>query len=216
MAKGNILFIVSMALFLIISLTIVNVGAVSSTTNTTFNVNGTETDTTPPATITNLDAEVGDDWINWTWTNPSDDDFSHCRIYIDDVYVGNTSDEFYYLDDLDEGTYLITIHTQDTNGNINNTDVSDTQEIKDEEDEEDDKGGKSTFKKRKITIEELPGSTIKDLGTLIILKPASQVQISETVEKDSFNILEIILMILILLIILILILLIILSIKRYS
>jgi hypothetical protein len=214
MTKRNLLFIVSIALLLIIFLNIVNVRAVSSTTHTTFYVNDTNiTDTTPPATITNLDADLGDDWINWTWTNPSDSDFSHCIIYIDDVHVGNKSDEFYYLDDLDEGTYTITIHTQDTNGNINNTDVSDTQEIKDDKDEEDD-SGKSTFKKKK-SRQELPGSEIKDLGTLIILKPDSLEQIG-SVEQDKLNIIEIILIILILLIILVLILLIFASIKRYS
>ncbi len=223
MTKGNLLFIISIALFLIIFLNIVNVEAVSSTTNTTFYVNDTNiTDTTPPASITDLDADVGEDWINWTWINPSDNDFSHCIIYIDNLHVENTSDEFYYLDNLDEGTYTITIHTQDTNGNINDTDVSNIQEIKDDDEDEDDEEdddeegtGKSTFKKKK-SREELPGSEIKDLGTLIILKSKSPTQIKKTVEQDNLTILEIILMFLILLIILVLILLIFTSIKRYS
>ncbi|MBW2966581.1 hypothetical protein KY342_05745 [Candidatus Woesearchaeota archaeon] len=91
-------------------------------------VNYTTTDTTPPATITNLNNQsAGYTWIYWNWTNPSDADFNSSIIYIDGSNVANTSNNFYNATGLNQGTsYTITVHTKDNNSNINVTDVNST------------------------------------------------------------------------------------------
>jgi len=78
-------------------------------------------DTVPPASVTNLkEASSNSSWINWTWTKPSDADFSHVTVYIDDVFVTNTSEAYYNLTNLTEGsTHTIGLKTVDTSGNIN-------------------------------------------------------------------------------------------------
>ncbi|WP_367344059.1 PGF-pre-PGF domain-containing protein [Methanomethylovorans sp.] len=83
-------------------------------------------DTTPPAPVANLrESNVDKSWIKWTWTKPNDPDLSHAMIYIDNVFVTNTSDAFYNATGLAEGTtYTIGIKTVDTSGNINHNIVS--------------------------------------------------------------------------------------------
>lgn len=78
-------------------------------------------DSTPPASISYLeDSAAGPAWIRWTWTNPEDPDFSHVMVYIDGSFVTTTSDNYYELTGLTEGTtYTIGIKTVDTSGNIN-------------------------------------------------------------------------------------------------
>ncbi|HML26061.1 MAG TPA: PGF-pre-PGF domain-containing protein, partial [Methanomethylovorans sp.] len=52
--------------------------------------------TTPPASIINLkETGTGQNWIRWTWANPTDADFSHVMVYLDNVFITNTSDGFY-------------------------------------------------------------------------------------------------------------------------
>ena len=36
----------------------------------------------PPSSITNLQSNNGTTWMNWTWINPKDSDFSHTEIYL--------------------------------------------------------------------------------------------------------------------------------------
>ncbi|WP_321420665.1 PGF-pre-PGF domain-containing protein [uncultured Methanomethylovorans sp.] len=85
-------------------------------------------DSTSPASVTNLkESGVGSSWIRWTWTNPTDADFSHAMIYIDGTFAINTSDQYYNLTKLAEGTtHTIGIRTVDTSGNINSVLVNDT------------------------------------------------------------------------------------------
>ncbi len=65
-------------------------------------------DTIPPASVTNLkEASSNSSWINWAWINPSDADFSHVTVYIDGVFITNTSEASYNLTNLTEGS----IHT---------------------------------------------------------------------------------------------------------
>ncbi len=75
---------------------------------------------TPPASISSLEnSAAGPAWIRWTWTNPSDADFSHVMVYIDGSFVTTTSDNYFELTGLTEGTtYTIGIKTVDTSGNI--------------------------------------------------------------------------------------------------
>ncbi|MFA0823650.1 MAG: PGF-pre-PGF domain-containing protein [Methanomethylovorans sp.] len=84
-------------------------------------------DTTAPASVTELEAGVGSSWINWTWTNPTDEDFNYATVYIDNAFVTNTSTGYYNLTSLSEGTtHIISTRTVDTSGNINSTWVNDS------------------------------------------------------------------------------------------
>jgi len=96
---------------------------VSETRTVTVNA-----DTTPPATVTNLQNQsAGGSWVYWSWANPADIDFSQAIIYVNGSNVANTSNNYYNATGLtSENWYVITIHTKDTNGNINNTDVNST------------------------------------------------------------------------------------------
>ncbi len=54
-------------------------------------------DTTPPENIANLTvSNKGQTYINWSWTNPSDEDLSGLRILIDDVFAVELSKESNY------------------------------------------------------------------------------------------------------------------------
>jgi len=98
--------------------------------------NETQTgDTIPPASITNL-ASVGSgiDWIQWTWTNPSNLDFNSCVLYIEKtglpstrVNTATTSNAAYTTGNLIPNTqYTLIVHTKDNSGNINTVDVTAT------------------------------------------------------------------------------------------
>lgn len=84
-------------------------------------------DSTPPASVTNLqNSAVGPTWIRWTWTNPTNSDFSHVMVYIDNSFVTTTSNAYYELTGLAEGTiHTIGLQTVDTTGNINAERVND-------------------------------------------------------------------------------------------
>ncbi|MFC1704891.1 LamG-like jellyroll fold domain-containing protein [Nanoarchaeota archaeon] len=83
-------------------------------------------DTAKPDSITNLNNQNKSfTWIYWNWTNPTNNDFSEAIIYIDGIWKANTSNNFYNATGLFGDTnYTITVHTKDTTGNINNTDVN--------------------------------------------------------------------------------------------
>jgi PGF-pre-PGF domain-containing protein len=87
-----------------------------------------EQDTTPPASVTNLrETDIGQSYIEWSWINPTDTDFSHVMVYIDDEFVTTTSEDYYAATELTEDiTYTISIKTVDTSGNINSTWVEDS------------------------------------------------------------------------------------------
>jgi len=105
------------------------------TKDTTGNVNNSDInstastlDLTPPASVTNLQNQSQDTtWIYWTWTNPGDADFSQSIVYLDDVAKINTSNNYYNATGLTPDTsYTLKVHTKDTKGNVNNTDVTST------------------------------------------------------------------------------------------
>ncbi|MEK6850748.1 MAG: hypothetical protein AABX85_04185 [Nanoarchaeota archaeon] len=107
-------------------------------TSVTFNVDTSQnnqtnnqtngSDTTPPASVTNLHLiSRGTSYLNWGWTNPSDSDFSQAIIYINGINVLNTSNNYYNAINLQpNSTYTITIRTKDLTGNVNTTLVSNT------------------------------------------------------------------------------------------
>jgi PGF-pre-PGF domain-containing protein/PGF-CTERM protein len=78
-------------------------------------------DTIPPASVTNLKETIADpSWIRWTWTNPIDTDLKDVIVYIDGAFVTNTSEGYYNLTGLIEGSeHTISTKTVDTSGNIN-------------------------------------------------------------------------------------------------
>jgi len=91
-------------------------------------VDYTVTDTTPPASVTNLQNQSsGTSWIYWTWTNPIDSDFNSSIVYINNINLANTTNSYYNATGLSCGTsYTIKIYTKDNTGNVNTTNVTNT------------------------------------------------------------------------------------------
>ncbi|MEA1866326.1 MAG: hypothetical protein U9N46_14270 [Euryarchaeota archaeon] len=87
------------------------------------------TDTTPPASVSNLDeTDRGTTWIQWDWTNPSDSDFSHTRVYIDGVFKAEVyapGDSYNAASLSPDTTYMIGTRTVDDSGNTNTEWVKD-------------------------------------------------------------------------------------------
>ncbi len=93
------------------------------------NVSATVTDTTPPASITNLQSPSrGKNWVYWTWNKPSDDDFSQSLLYLNGINIINTSTAFFNATGLRSYTsYTLRINTKDGTGNVNYHDVTNSQ-----------------------------------------------------------------------------------------
>lgn len=109
-----------------------NKGFITTANRTVYYNNSLASDTEPPATITNLTHKTGYDnanraWINWTWDNPKDIDFSYVRIYLDNIRMENTSRSYFNITGLSSSAnYSITIQSADVVDNINLTGVKDT------------------------------------------------------------------------------------------
>jgi len=109
-----------------------NVSAIASNPNgtvmQTWIWNVIPPDIAPPTSVTDLnESAVGETWITWTWTNPTDDDFSHVMVYLNGSFNENVTTNYYNATGLEAGTeYEIGTHTVDTSGNINQTWVNDT------------------------------------------------------------------------------------------
>jgi hypothetical protein len=80
-------------------------------------------DTTPPASVTNLiNVSYALNYINWTWTDPSDLDFAKVMIYLNGAYQYNVSKGVQYSNvTVSPGTYTIGTRTVDVTGNVNAT-----------------------------------------------------------------------------------------------
>jgi subtilisin len=86
-------------------------------------------DTIPPPSITNLNkTAVGETWINWTWTNPSDADFNHTEVWINGTFNNVYEPEHSYnaTNLVSNTTYEIGTRTVDDSGNVNSSWVNDT------------------------------------------------------------------------------------------
>jgi hypothetical protein len=83
-------------------------------------------DNSPPDSVTNLiNTSNGVTSLYWTWTNPTNLDFSKSIVYLNGILKETTSNDFYNATGLiSNKSYTITVHTKDTSGNINNTDVN--------------------------------------------------------------------------------------------
>ncbi len=76
------------------------------------------------------ETDTGPSWINWSWVNPADTDFSHVMVYINDTFVTNTFDSSinsYNATGLSDGvTYTISIRTVNISGSISSTPTIDS------------------------------------------------------------------------------------------
>jgi subtilisin family serine protease len=90
-------------------------------------------DLMPPASITALmNVSYASNYINWTWMDPSDEDFSKVKIYINDVYQRDVlkAEQYYNATGLGYGTYTIGTRTVDNIGNINTSMITHTASTK--------------------------------------------------------------------------------------
>ena len=87
-------------------------------------------DTTPPASITDLQNTTYEEtYINWTWTDPGDADFSHVMVYLDGTLATNVTQgvQCYSATGLNPDTeHKIGTHTVDQSGNVNESWVNHT------------------------------------------------------------------------------------------
>jgi subtilisin family serine protease len=77
----------------------------------------------PPDSVTNLrNITYATTHINWTWTDPKNEDFAKVMVYLDGVYKNDVLKGVqYYNAIVSPGTYTIGTRTVDINGNINTT-----------------------------------------------------------------------------------------------
>ncbi len=87
-------------------------------------------ETVPPASITMLrNVSYASNYINWTWTDPVDPDFSRVLIYLNGNLKTNVAKGVQYYNAtglLDGIMYTISTHTADIWGNVNETWVNNT------------------------------------------------------------------------------------------
>ncbi len=94
-----------------------------------FSFNASTSNTDKSLTVKNLEAtEIGTNSIYWTWTNPSNENFSRCMIYLDGRNYKNTTNEYYNATDLNPGTnHTIKIYVVDIHGVKQSTYAEDTE-----------------------------------------------------------------------------------------
>ncbi|MBI2549430.1 PGF-pre-PGF domain-containing protein, partial [Candidatus Woesearchaeota archaeon] len=94
-------------------------------TNKSFTV-----DMTSPGSITNLTNEsTGLSWIQWNWSNPTNDDFNHTEVWLNNSWLANVSSPTnnYVATGLTNSTnYTVSMRTVDHAGNVNTTFVNNT------------------------------------------------------------------------------------------
>ncbi|VVB86676.1 Carboxypeptidase regulatory-like domain protein [uncultured archaeon] len=82
-------------------------------------------DITAPASITNLsNVSYAQNYINWTWSDPADQDFYRVIVFIDGIFKDYLLKgiQFYNATGFDPNTgHTISTRTEDTSGNINQT-----------------------------------------------------------------------------------------------
>ncbi len=108
----------------------------SGNQNSTW-VNDTERtmppDTVPPASITNLSNASGTDYIDWTWTDPQDDDFANVSIWQNGIFQTDVKKgtQHYKATNLAPDTeYAVSTRTRDLSGNMNSSWVNLTSRTK--------------------------------------------------------------------------------------
>jgi hypothetical protein len=105
-------------------------GNVNTTNVTDSAVTSACSDTTPPATVTNLASpSQGTTWIYWTWTNPADSDFNYTKVWVDGSYTANVTkpSSSYNATGFSAATsHAIGTQTVDNSSNVNTTFVNNT------------------------------------------------------------------------------------------
>jgi hypothetical protein len=97
-------------------------GKVNQLKKTAKNSTNMTNDTVAPSAVSYLQVKRGSSWINWTWDNPQDKDFSYAIIYIDGKLKTNVKSpkNYYNLTGLASNKqYRIGIRTADLRKNIN-------------------------------------------------------------------------------------------------
>ncbi|HYN44778.1 MAG TPA: immunoglobulin-like domain-containing protein [Candidatus Limnocylindrales bacterium] len=85
-------------------------------------------DSTPPASVTGLvNVSYAMNYINWTWTDPQDEDFDKVKVYLNGEFKEDVQKGIqFYNATVTPGTYTIGTRTVDTNSNVNATMVTHT------------------------------------------------------------------------------------------
>lgn len=80
----------------------------------------------PPDSVSGLHERFkGKTWIDIAWTDPSDSDFADSLVYLDGNLQGSTTHSRFTLTGLSTGsTHTVTVHSRDTRGVVNDTDVN--------------------------------------------------------------------------------------------
>ncbi len=131
-------------------------------------------DTTPPASITNLQSKTSSFFINWTWDNPSDPDFSHVMVYVNGNWQLNTSNEFYNVS-LAPGNFTLSTHTVDSSGNINYTWVNNTV---------DNQERWIVFDENKTELQQMGYTIIRELNDAVVVKNTAR---TDNLTTQEFN-----------------------------
>lgn len=99
------------------------------TLNGTFSC-GMPTETTPPASITNLqNTTYAQTYINWTWNDPLDADFLHVVVYVDGNFRENVTKGVQYYNAtgfVPDTEHIIATKTVDSLNNVNLTWINHT------------------------------------------------------------------------------------------
>lgn len=84
-------------------------------------------DSSPPDSVTDLmNVSYAENYINWTWADPQNQDFAKVMIYMDGIFRNNVSRGLQYYNDTNlagGAIYSISTRTVDSSGNINATTV---------------------------------------------------------------------------------------------
>ncbi len=85
-------------------------------------------DNTSPPAVTNLSANAGQTYLNWTWSDPIDINFSYVRVFIDSIFTSNVQKgiQLFNATFLSNTSHNISIFSVDTTGNVNSTGATNT------------------------------------------------------------------------------------------
>jgi hypothetical protein len=83
--------------------------------------------TTTSTSITNLIGTPQRYSISWSWTNPIDIGYNYSNIFVDSIFILNTTQTSYQITVLENTTHTISIRTVSTGGAVSSTWVNNTQ-----------------------------------------------------------------------------------------
>ena len=86
----------------------------------------TISDTIAPYPVTNLANTTLNFSVNWTWTNPTESDWSHTEVWINTNWKINTSNTYYNWTSAEGLTVNVELKSADVRDNVNSTTVTDS------------------------------------------------------------------------------------------